>query len=233
MDLIGIYILLQAIFTVASVGLATTGGQSGGDVFAAVLIFVGSFAVIVGWPIAWETLTKGRSPGKMALGLRVVTLEGAPISFRHALIRGLVGTFEILFTFGIVAVTVALSSSRFRRLGDHLAGTVVLRERGTTGIDTVPHRFIPYPGWEGWVERLDVTRLSSEDYRLVRTYLLRAPRLPDDARQSLGADVLARVIGKTGLDEPSRDAVRRWAPEVPLVSVAAAYQRRWDGLVGI
>jgi len=222
--------VLYAVGTVA--GLLGTAvdpdGSDAGAILAAVILAVGLFVVLVVWPTAWEVATKGRSPGKLALGLRVVTVEGAPIRFRHALVRGLVGLVEIVLTFGIVAVVVALASHRFRRLGDHLAGTVVIRERGAGADRAQPRRFVPHPGWEPWAARLDATRLTPDDYRLVRSFLLRAAKLPPAARNRLGLQILDRVLPRAGIDPSAAAALGAWSVEAPLVAIAAAYQRRFD-----
>src|SRR5690606_2026122 len=84
---------------------------------------------LVGGPIAVETLSHGRSLGKLACGLRVVRDDGGPVRFRHALVRGLIGVIEILMTLGVVACIASLVSARGRRLGDVFAGTIVVRER--------------------------------------------------------------------------------------------------------
>ncbi|HMJ77386.1 MAG TPA: RDD family protein, partial [Iamia sp.] len=86
-------VVFYAVATVAGLlGAAVDPGASdAGAILAAVILAVGLFVVLVVWPTAWEVATKGRSLGKLALGLRVVTVEGAPIRVRHALVRGLVG----------------------------------------------------------------------------------------------------------------------------------------------
>ena len=211
---------------VAVLGLT---GASGSEVAVAVVAIIGFFLLLVVWPIAWEVATKGRSIGKMVFGLRVVTVDGAPVRFRHSLVRGLVGLVEILLTFGVVAVVVALGSRRFQRLGDHLAGTVVVRERGAGAGDAYPRRFVPYPGWEVWSARLDATRLTHDDYRVVRSFLLRSPGLPAEARARLGIQVLERVLPRVGLDPGVLTTLGTWPVDAPLVAVAAAYQSRFDG----
>lgn len=232
LDLSAMFVVLYAVGTAAGVlaglGLEASGGSDVGAVVGVVIALVGTFGVLIVWPTAWEVATKGRSPGKMALGLRVVTVEGAPISLRQAAVRGLVGLVEIIFTMGVVAVCVALGSSRFRRLGDHLAGTVVVRERGAGAELAHPRRFLPYPGWEVWAARLDVTRLTDEDYRLVRSFLLRADGLPVEARRRLGGAILTRVLPLTGTDPAVVATLGMWPVEAPLMSLAAAYQRRFD-----
>lgn len=220
-DVAAVFAVLLAITTVAG-SIAST---AGGEVAGAVISLIGTFGVLLVWPVAWEIATRGRSIGKMVFGLRVVTVEGAPIKARHAIVRGLVALVEITLSFGVIAVAVALGSRRFRRLGDHLAGTVVVRERGAGADKAIPRRFIPTPGWEAWAMRLDATRLTADDYRLVRSYLLRAPSLPASVRGDLGWRLVRRVLPRVGVDPrivtdpPSADAA--------LVAVASAYQDRF------
>ena len=77
--------------------------------------------VIVGYPVIWETLTRGRSPGKFALGLRVVSDDGGPERFRQALVRGLAEVVEIWLLLGCPALICAVLSARGKRLGDLFA----------------------------------------------------------------------------------------------------------------
>ncbi|MGW4241280.1 RDD family protein, partial [Nocardia sp. NPDC004722] len=91
---------------------------------------VGMVSAMIGYPVLFETFSRGRSLGKMAVGLRVVRADGGPIDFRHAVTRGLAGIvdFWILGT-GLIAVVVSLCSPQGRRIGDALAGTVVVHDR--------------------------------------------------------------------------------------------------------
>ena len=98
-----------------------------------IVIVVGLALVIFGYPVLCETTLRGRSPGKMAFGLRVVTVEGAPEAPRHTFIRSTVGIVDFLIPpGGLSAVVSSLLSPRSQRLGDLVAGTMVLRERSAT-----------------------------------------------------------------------------------------------------
>ena len=85
--------------------------------------------IFVVLPTATETLTRGRSVGKFATGLRTVRDDAGPIGFRQALTRALVGFVEIWVFLGMPALISGLVSSKGKRLGDHAAGTYVVRER--------------------------------------------------------------------------------------------------------
>ena len=82
-----------------------------------VVIVIGVAVVILGYPILCEVLMRGRSPGKAALGLRVVTVEGAPVAARHAFVRSALGIIDFLLPpGGLFAVVTAVSSmSRTKR----------------------------------------------------------------------------------------------------------------------
>src|SRR3954463_5663106 len=100
------------------------------DAAAAALGLVSVVAVLVGYPLVMETLTRGRTLGKMAMGLRTVRDDGGPIRFRQALVRALLEVVEVWALSGSPALISSLASSRGKRLGDHLAGTFVVREHG-------------------------------------------------------------------------------------------------------
>ncbi|MBW5426120.1 RDD family protein, partial [Streptomyces sp. BG9H] len=93
--------VVWAVYLAVTVGvIASTSSLD--DAAAAAVAVAGFVLILVGGPIAVETLSHGRSLGKLACGLRVVRDDGGPIRFRHALVRGAVGVVEILLTFGVV-----------------------------------------------------------------------------------------------------------------------------------
>ncbi len=122
--------LLVAVTAYLLVTVTVVASTSSLDDAAEAALAVASFLLLlVGGPIAVETLSHGRSLGKLACGLRVVRDDGGPIRFRHALVRGAVGVAEILLSLGTIACIASLVSARGRRVGDVLAGTLVVRER--------------------------------------------------------------------------------------------------------
>jgi uncharacterized RDD family membrane protein YckC len=179
-----------------------------GLLFATGLVFL--VLVLVGYPVLFETLSRGRSLGKMALGLRVVRVDGGPIRFRHALVRGLAGVvvdFWLLGLFGAVAVIVSLCSSDGRRVGDFLAGTLVIRERTPEG-GGYPALGMP-PGLEGWAAQLDLTRLPDDLALASRQFLARFSQLSPEASHALGWG-LAQQVGNA-LGTPVPQGVPPWA----------------------
>ena len=89
--------------------------------FAAVRVVVTVFA-LVGIPTIVETVFRGKSLGKLAVGARIVRDDGGAIGFRHAFIRALTGLVEIYASVGGIAALTAIFNPRSKRLGDYLAG---------------------------------------------------------------------------------------------------------------
>ena len=114
-------------FALLLLGIGLSAGDLGGVGIA--LFFLLTFGVLFGYPIALETLWRGRTLGKAAMGLRVVTTEGGPVRFRHAAIRAALGLVDFMVTSGAAAVISVLATRNNQRLGDLVAGTLVLRER--------------------------------------------------------------------------------------------------------
>ena len=97
--------------------------------FALTLYFVGQFVILWGYYVLWEGLRDGQTPGKRIFGLRVVREGGLAVDFAASAARNLVRVLDMQpgFLFGVGLVSAALSRQS-RRLGDHVAGTVVVRE---------------------------------------------------------------------------------------------------------
>ncbi len=218
-EVLDVFLQLFVLSVVGGAALAV--GSYAGHTAAAVIALVMVLLVLVGYPVASETLWNGRTLGKAALGLRVVTVEGGPVRFRHSAIRGIVGLFEIYATLGSVALMTIIFSRRDQRVGDHMAGTIILRERSAPGHQAMPITFAPPPGLDAYVASLDVVGLTAEQYGVIRSFLLRVLDLSPPARWSVSVKLANATALRLRLQPPA--GVN---PELFLVCVAAAYQRR-------
>lgn len=192
-------VVVGTVFVLVSVGLVMATAAL--DEAASAAISVATFLlVLVGGPIAVETLSHGRSLGKLACGLRVVRDDGGPIRFRHALVRGAMGVVEILMTLGVVASIASLVSARGRRLGDVFAGTLVVRERVPAGrAAAVP----PPPPWlVGRFAGLDLSAVPDELWLAVRQYLTRMHQLDGDVGRAMAERLAGELGGWTGVPAP-------------------------------
>lgn len=173
----------------------------------AAITLVGFVALFVGVPVLVETLTRGRSLGKLALGLRVVRDDGGPVRFRHGLTRALAGVFvDFLLTVGAGAVICSLLNERGKRVGDILAGTVVVRER--VPITAAPLPAIP-PPLAAWARTLELSRLPTDVALAARGYLTRYHELSPAVRDRMGGQ-LATEISKT-VTPPAPPGTPAWA----------------------
>lgn len=192
-------VLVFAIYLLASVillsAVAALGTAAASAVQVALLVLL-----LVGMPVAVETLSQGRSLGKAALGLRVVRDDGGPIRFRHALVRGVIGVLEILVTVGSVALLASLISARGRRLGDVFAGTLVVRERIPAGRSALLPP--PPPELAGQFAGLDLSRVPDGLWLAVRQLLLRMPRMDPAVASSMAVKLAADLVARTGTPAP-------------------------------
>ncbi len=203
-------VLAWAVYLGVTIGVVASTASL--DDAAAAAIAVASFLLIlVGIPIAVETLSHGRSLGKLACGLRVVRDDGGPIRFRHALVRGAMGVVEILMTFGVVACVASLVSARGRRLGDVFAGTLVVRERVPSGRAAfVP----PPPPWlAGRFAGADLSGVPEELWLSIRQYLTRMGQLDPQVGWAMAERLAGELAARTGTPVP---------PEVPPAAFLAA-----------
>ncbi|MFJ8190693.1 RDD family protein [Streptomyces sp. NPDC096094] len=193
--------LAVAVAVYVAVTVALVASTASLDMAAQTALSIAAFVlVLVGGPIAVETLSHGRSLGKMACGLRVVRDDGGPIRFRHSLVRGLVGVIEILMTFGVVACIASLVSARGRRLGDVFAGTLVVRER----VPVSPAGFVPPPPpWlAGRFSGLDLSAVPDDLWLAVRQYLTRMGQLDPRVGWAMAERLAVDVAARTGAPRP-------------------------------
>ena len=182
------------------------------DALSAVATLVSTVLVLVGVPTVLETLTRGRSLGKMALGLRTVRDDAGPIAFRHSFMRALVGIVEIWIFTGVPALVCALVTTRGKRVGDVVAGTYVVRERfpfpGVRPATMPPHLAT-------WATSADIAPLPDGLALAVRQFLDRAPSL--NGTSQLVEQVLTHVAPAPA---PGQH------PEAVLAAVIAERRRR-------
>jgi uncharacterized RDD family membrane protein YckC len=139
----------------------------------ALLIF-GVFAVQWGYWVFFETLWVGRTPGKRLVRVRVVKLDGAPVGFSDAALRNLGRVADFLPVLYAVGLTVMIAGPRSRRLGDLLAGTLVVRERKAD----LSHYDAPaHP------PSASALQLSAAEYELVASFLARSETLAPESRE--------------------------------------------------
>ncbi|MBL1073269.1 RDD family protein [Nocardia sp. 2] len=194
--------------------------EADADIAWAEAVFVALLVItFIGYPVAMETLTGGRSIGKMMFGLRVVRADGGPIDFRHAVTRGLSGIVDFWsMGTGFIAVVTSLCSPNGRRVGDVLAGTVVVHDRSRL---PWPSFAVPPPWLMDWSRQLDLSGLPDDLALAVRRYLIRLRTLTPSVQDQLGRELLAAVSARLAITPPTG-----YPPYHILGAVLAERQRR-------
>jgi uncharacterized RDD family membrane protein YckC len=206
-------------FCVLAIIAGTVSDITGSGDVAAVAVLFGVFAALLLYPVLMETFWRGRTVGKVVMGLRVVRVDGGPIGFRHAAVRAALGLIDVWATLGGLGMLAIFVSKHDQRLGDMAAGTLFLRERRGTTLRPVQF-FVP-PGCEDIVRAVDVGGMTTGDYELVRSFLVRWGDFSDLQRPT----VAAKVAGP--LWQRFRHPVPSWlGPDYYLACLGAAYQLR-------
>jgi uncharacterized RDD family membrane protein YckC len=211
--------VIQFVLLMLLVLISDNTGASFDSAAAQALVLVLVVGLVLGYPVGFESLWRGRTPGKAVMGLRVVRDDGGPIRFRHAFVRGLVGVVVDrpgIFA-GLLALIPMLVSARSKRLGDFAAGTVVIQERVPSRAVAPP---VMPPQLAGWAGGLDLTRLTDDLALEVRHFLARAPQLAPWAREQMGSRLVAELSNRT---VPPPAGVPPWAY---LTAVLAERRRR-------
>jgi len=187
------------------------------DALSTAVLIIFTVLALVGYPIIFETATRGRSLGKMAMGLRVVSDDGGPERLRQATFRALAGFVEIWMFFGSPAVICSLLSPKGKRIGDVFAGTVVINERGPK---LAPPPQMP-PALEWWASSLELSGLSVEQAELARQFLSRAPELDPHIRDQMAYRIASEMVARISPPPPPGTP-----PQYVLAAVLAERHRR-------
>lgn len=154
-------------------------------------LLIANLGAFLGYPILCEMLLRGRSVGRLIVGTRVVREDGGQPHFRQSLLRAVMAMFEIWATSGTVALTCAVIDPRSRRVGDLLAGTMVLQERMRDRSDE--RREVP-SHLADWAVRADVGRLPLELAQDIRRFLPRAATMNTASRRDLSRALVQRTL---------------------------------------
>src|SRR5919198_3920072 len=113
------------------VGVSGVGAAVGafGNGYGSVVVLLAGFLVFAAYDVLFEVFASGRTPGKRLNGLRVVRVDGSPVTFFTSAIRNVLRLVDILPGLYLVGIVTILVTRQNQRLGDVAAGTLVVRER--------------------------------------------------------------------------------------------------------
>lgn len=190
--------------------------------WATVLIVVSVFLLQYGYFALFEAIWRGQTPGKRYTHLRVVKSNGQPIGAYESVARNLIRIVDSFPGIYVVGILSALLSSQSKRLGDYVAGTVVIREPPVErpGEGSSQTRTSESPGEKSAsVLSPYAAGLSDEEFQLIEAFLMRRTQLAPDVRDNLARQIASRI--STRLEIPTEDQRR---PEDLLENLASGYR---------
>jgi uncharacterized RDD family membrane protein YckC len=200
-----LFLLVLLISLLVSAGSAAVGGAAVGEQLFGLGVaaqFVIWFLIDWGYMVLLETVWSGQTVGKKMLGLRVIQDTGVRVGVYQSLLRNLVRPLDKLPIFYLVGGVAALFSNTQQRLGDLLAGTIVVRERRLK----IPAQLERPDGDTSLLAdpdfRARVAKLSAEEETLLFSAALRREELGMEARLNLFATLARRLEEDLGFTKP-------------------------------
>jgi uncharacterized RDD family membrane protein YckC len=230
-------VMIGAASTVSPAAGSLT--ETAGKWFIAFVVFV-NFAIVWGYFALFEAYWHGQTPGKRTMKLRVIKDSGRQITLFEALARNLLRVVDYLPSLYLVGVITMLCNKRNQRLGDLVAGTIVVHERldepsllyQTSSTLAAPVGFAAQPmGQEmvlPWGQAVTamfpadaVAKLDAQDLVVIETFFSRMLDLPMETRAAVAYRMVTQMAAKMGVTVPEGN------PERALESMA--YQMRSSG----
>ena len=230
--LIGVfYTLTIIVIAIAASGAGQSSGPAAPELTTAGKWFIAGF-ILLNFLLFWgyfslfEGLWHGQTPGKRWMKLRVIKESGRAITLFEAMARNLLRVVDALPSFYLVGVIAMLCNRSQRRVGDLVAGTIVVHERGDEQPLLTHHQSRTFtanlyeeaqpigrlkpmgvasapPMAEAALPADAIARLKNEDLHLIDTFFSRALDLSVERRAELAARVAATLCGRMGVERPA------------------------------
>ena len=192
-----------------------------GDVIMLILGALAGFFLLWGYYILFEILWSGQTPGKRALGIRVIRENGYPLRPADAVVRNLIRIVDAPPLGAVVGSLVMLCNDRAKRIGDFAAGTIVVREGKRQRLDQLPQlqtapSVSATPGVIAPTAAPNAAAapvmpsLNAEDATLVRDFLVRRAEMYPDARDALALRLAGHLSRRYGYPPPERGRAERF-----------------------
>jgi uncharacterized RDD family membrane protein YckC len=196
-----------------------------------------NFVLVWGYYALFETYWSGQTPGKRVLKLRVIKDSGRQITLFESMARNFVRVIDILPTAYVAGIISILITRENKRIGDLLAGTIVVRAEDTaTEAMRMSHRtftaaLIPTP------EAVQLTqfgvefpsdaiaRLSNADLVLIESFFARVPELDHPTTERIAEQMLTALCRKMGVEKPAEPSPRRCLDAIAYALRSAATYR--------
>ncbi|HLV80542.1 MAG TPA: RDD family protein, partial [Chthonomonadaceae bacterium] len=221
---VGLYRLVARVLGGNGLGLAE---------YATALYILASFLIIFAYPIFFEMLWGGRTPGKRLLGLRVIRDGGYPINLVASALRNIL----LFIDFGIIPPVSVLCglpgllcvffSPAYKRIGDYAAGTLVIVETGASALGTGQRAAGMSPGVAAFLPLVrNVDRLTAREYRMLRRFSARRAEMDLAAQAGLGERLAGPLMAKLEIEA-------QIAYQLQFADLLEAIERRYAEEMGV
>lgn len=178
-----------------------------------------SFTIYVGYFVFFETLWQGQTPGKRLVKIRVLSDDGKSVQLQQTTLRALLRPLDDIVFIGVFLI---MLSRKEKRLGDWIAGTIVIQEEHSNPASNISLSYEAQSLADKLSSEVDVSLLSPENFAIVREYLQRRNGMIPKARVELCRKIAYRVKDIIALEEIPQDVTAN----LFLEAVYLAYQKR-------
>jgi uncharacterized RDD family membrane protein YckC len=202
-------VAIVVLFIVVGELISTWGKLFSMGLWMAALSVLTAFLIVWGYFVLFETFWRGQTPGKRIMGLRVIRDDGRPVRFFEAFVRNILRlTIDILppvsFAVGVVST---IFSGKSKRVGDYVAGTVVVKERSLEApsledvikVSEAEQRRLERSGHDHL--RIDARQLKPAEVKAIEAFLTRRFDLPELKRSTLARQIAGSLAMKLGLPD--------------------------------
>jgi uncharacterized RDD family membrane protein YckC len=188
--------LLQVIGAIIVILIIVVWGASGlfrniGMVLGVLMIFF----IYWGYFVFFEIIWNGQTPGKRLARIRVIKESGRPITALEAITRNLLRAVDMLPGMYAAGFVCMMLNSCNKRLGDFVAGTVVVHDKKVEAVSAIWN-----PGDPSVAANLHTVKITPEELLLIETYLNRRHQIDWAVRKKTARQIAAMIENKTGLE---------------------------------
>ncbi len=194
--------ILQAPIT--AVAEAVGGGTDDIELWIFALLLLANFALYGGYFLGFETLWQGQTPGKRFAKIRVIRDNGQPEGLFQATLRSLIRPVDDILFLGFFCI---LLGQQEKRIGDWLAGTLVVQTERPTGKGDIEVQAASKALFDEIAEQAKLENFLPDDFTVIREYLQRRSTLTKQARQDLSMKLAQQVKDVIELQQLPRDNV--------------------------
>jgi uncharacterized RDD family membrane protein YckC len=173
--------------------------ERGWQQWATAIAFLLGFIVYVGYFVYFETLWQGQTPGKRRTKIRVICDDGKPAGLQQAALRALLRPVDDLFSIGAWCI---ILGPREKRLGDWLAGTLVIQEEQLVAAANFPIESRAQAIADRLLTNTNMAALLPDDFAVIREYLQRRNALATNAKLKLSQQLADQVRQLIQLENP-------------------------------